>query len=189
MKDMNTRRLIGKYYEGLTSEIEEQVLLEYLLSDGLPEEFEADRDVICSLITMSSEHEPAPSFEEEIVARLGRGRELTKRANSRKLYWSVSGIAATIFIAVSIWFLAGKSSDPSDTFSSTELAYAETIRVLHKVSSEFNRGTSTLSNLESINRAAEGMATVESTGRLIIKGFNVIEDVYGRLGTDIDEKR
>ena len=67
MKDVNLRRLLGKYYDGLTSEIEEQALLEYLLSDDLPEEFEADREVVCSLVRMSTEHEPAPGFEEEII--------------------------------------------------------------------------------------------------------------------------
>ena len=189
MKDVNLRRLLEKYYDGLTSETDEQALLEYLLSDDLPEEFEADREVVCSLVRMSTEHEPAPGLEEEIIISLRRGGKLKMRSSARQLYWSISGIAATLLLAVSIWFLAGKGREPVDTFNSPGLAYAETVRVLHKISSEMNRGTSALSNLESINRAADGMTTVESTGRLIRKGFNVVEDIYGRLGTDIEEKR
>ncbi|MFO7574445.1 MAG: hypothetical protein R6W67_04760 [Bacteroidales bacterium] len=189
MKDVNLERLLGKYYDGLTSETEERVLMEYLLSDDLPEEYEADREVVCSLVGMSADYEPAPGFEKEIIKKLGSGGKQKGRTSFRQMYWSISGIAATLFLAVSIWFLAGKSNEPDDTFSSPELAYAETVRVLHKISSEMNRGTSALTNLESINRAADGMTTVESTGRYLRKGFNVVEDIYGRLGTDIEDKR
>ncbi len=189
MKNVDIQKVLEKYYEGLTSEAEEQDLMDYLLSEDLPEEFEADREVICSLLRMSEENEPTPGFEQMIINNVRRDGKPHKRSNVRQLYWSLSGIAATVIAAVSIWFLAGNANEPADTFSSPELAYAETVRALHTISSEMNRGTSALSGLESINRAADEMSTVETTGRLMRKGFNVVEDIYGKLGSEIDEKK
>jgi len=188
MKNVDMQRLLEKYYEGLTSEAEEQILLDFLLSDDLPEEFEADREVVYSLVQMSTEHEPSKGFEAKILASFGGGPGTKKRSYPRELYWSLSGIAATLLLAVSIWFIAGETREPSDTFNSPELAYAETVRALHKISSEMNRGTEALSGIESINRAADGVTTVESTGRLMMKGFNIVEGIYDRLGSEIDEK-
>jgi hypothetical protein len=189
MKNVDMQRLLEKYYEGLTSEAEEQVLLDYLLSEDLPAEFEADREVLCSLLRMSEEHKPSPGFEQVIISKISSDGKSARRGYIKQLYWSLSGIAATLIAALSIWFLAGNANEPADTFSSPELAYAETVRALHMLSSEMNRGTSALSGLESINRAADEMSTVEATGRLMRKGFNLVEDIYDRLGLDIDEKK
>jgi hypothetical protein len=189
MKNVDMQRVLEKYYEGLTTEAEEQVLLDFLLSEDLPEEFEADRDVLCSLLRLSEEHEPSPGFEQMIISKIRTDGKSAGRSHARQLYWSLSGIAATLIAAVTIWFLAGNANEPADTFRSPELAYAETVRALHKISSEMNRGTEALSGIESINRAAEGVTAVESTGRLMRKGFNIVEGIYDRLGSEIDEKK
>lgn len=187
MKDVNLiRELLDKYYEGNTSETEEQLLLDYLLSDTLPEEFEPDREVVCSLLIMSREHKPSKGFEERIIASLGTGNDVKKLPSGRELYWKVSGIAASLIIALSIWFLIGEKRYQADTFSSPELAYAETVRVLQLISSEMNRGRAVLTDMEPVKRVEDGITAVETTGMLIRKGFGFAEDIVERIGKDND---
>lgn len=187
MKQIQLKELLERYYNALTTEEEEQILLELLLSDDLPSEYYSDRDALLALLEMATLPEPDHHFESRMEAVLfPEAQSLTNSSTGRsqkyrKIYLSLLSSAAVVLLAVSIWFRTDNRSEPADSFSSPELAYEETLRTLHRVSSEMNRATSKLKPLESIGVAEKSMQSVEKTGRLIDQGFSELEAVHKTL--------
>jgi len=187
MKQIQLKELLEKYYNALTTPEEEQLLYELLSSDDLRPEFYNERDTLLTIIGMSAQHEPDPLFESRMERALFSGANATiqqsvaKKHGYGKIFLSVMSSAAVVILAVAVWFMIGRESEPADTFSSPELAYEETIRALHNVSSAMNRATSKLKPLESVIVVEKSMQNVGETGRLIDHGFSGLESVQKTL--------
>jgi hypothetical protein len=187
MKQTQLKELLERYYNALTTPDEEQLLYELLSSEDLPPEFYNERVTLLTIIGMSALHEPDPLFESRMESVLFSGANASiqqpaaKKHGYRKLFLSVMSSAAVVILAVAAWFMIGRESEPADTFSSPELAYEETIRALHNVSSAMNRATSKLKPLESVSVVERSMQNVEEVGRLIDHGFSGLESVQKTL--------
>lgn len=187
MKQALLKELLEKYYNALTTQEEEQILIDLLSSDDLPPEYFSDRDALVALMEMATHPEPDNLFESRMESAIFPPAQSlsnaphTGRYPHRRVFISLLSSAAVVLLVVSAWFMIGNKSEPSDSFSSPELAYAETLKTLHRVSSEMNRATSKLRPLESIGRAERSMQSIGETGRLIDRGFSELETVQKAL--------
>ena len=67
IKTADMKQLLNKYYEGLTTEQEEQTLKDWLLSEDVPEEFAADRELFLQLQSAATNEPELPDgFSERL---------------------------------------------------------------------------------------------------------------------------
>ena len=67
IKTDDMKQLLNKYYEGLTTEQEEQTLKDWLLSEDVPEEFAADRELFLQLQSAATNEPELPEgFSERL---------------------------------------------------------------------------------------------------------------------------
>lgn len=187
MKQEQLRELLERYYDALTTQEEEQLLIELLSSDDLSPEYYNERDALLAILGLATQPEPDHLFESRMEAVLFPGvrpsasKPVADKNRFRKIYISLLSSAALALLAISVWFLSGNRSGPADSFSSPELAYEETLRTLQKISTEMNRATSRLKPLESIGVAEKSVRNVGERGRLIDQGFTELEAVQKTL--------
>lgn len=144
---MNTQEinnLLEKYYRGETTEIEELNLRSILKSDRLSESFEAEKELFSYYSEAEIIHEPSGDFEKNIIDAIDRIVNKAAITGVRKGLMTIVSVAAGLLILIGSYFFFNVKIEPKDTYSSPEIAYAETIKILHEVSSQLNRGTQAL---------------------------------------------
>jgi hypothetical protein len=162
MNEVELKRLIEKYYNGESTEQEENILKDYFRKGNIPEGYEAEK-LIFSYYTDSAEI-PGPSidFESRIMAGIdASGRNIGSQKLKRYLL-PVLSVAAGLLILVGSYFLIVKKAETGDTFTDPKLAYAETIKILRDVSSQLNHGA----------RVLEPVAKINEMGKKSFASFN-----------------
>jgi len=154
---MNTQeitRLLEKYYSGESTEEEELNLKTFFQSGNLPEEFETEKEIFSYYSDAEQIPEPSSGFEERIIASIDdqENRESTDRV--RRGLLTIMSAAATLLLLIGSYFFIIRKSEPKDTFSNPEIAYAETVKILYDVSSKINRGTEVLEQVRKLDYAA-----------------------------------
>ena len=96
---------------------------------------------------------------------------------NRSIYYAILSSAAAIILAISVWFFTNSAKEPYDTFDSPELAYAETIKVLHHISSSINSGMQALEPLQKINEAGRTVRLIEEAGSRYARGYSEMEKI------------
>jgi hypothetical protein len=141
MKEEELKRLVVKYYNGESTEAEESALRDFFKTGNVPAGYEAEREIF-SFYTDSEEiPEPSHDFEAQIMAAI----DATERKKGiRKLLLPALSAAAGLLILGGSYFFFISRTEPGDTFSDPEIAYAETMKILREVSVKLNRGTQVL---------------------------------------------
>ena len=132
------RKLLDRYYDGQTTEAEEE-LKRFFDGNGVPAEMAEEQ-------AFSSGSKPVPPVPEGLEQRISRqidGWNTIEKTSSRRarivsLRWII-GIAACLLLIFSIGFFVNSRTDerispPSRTHDNPEDAYAETQRALMKFS-------------------------------------------------------
>lgn len=168
--NMNTQEileLLDRYYRGETSDEEEQILREYLNSDSISPELEADRDIFRYYGSAEKIPAPSPDLERRIIEAADRLEKEKSAYPARKVYAFIS-IAASVVLLAGLYLFFFQGSEPDDTYSDPEIAYSETIRILYSVSSRMNTGIDALDPLTKIeNNASESMNKLVRSTNLI----------------------
>jgi hypothetical protein len=147
MKTEDLNKLLEKYYDGDTSDAEEQALREFFCGNNIPAGYEAEKEIFGFYATLEQIPEPSADFEKRILAAVDKTVSGSSLMKKRRLVYSLVSAAAGLLILTGSYFFFMHRSEPADTFSDPELAYAETIKILHKVSSKLNHGTRSLNSL------------------------------------------
>jgi hypothetical protein len=166
---MNTeelKKLLEKYYEGKTSEAEEFTLREFISNNNIPVGYETEKEIFGFYSGLEKVPEPSPDFEEKIMTVLDKNISGLWSLKRRRLVLSLFNAAAVVLILTGSYFFFIHKSEPGDTFSDPELAYAETLKILYTVSSRLNKGTQTLKPLCKMNEA--GSKSVEAINKSTI---------------------
>lgn len=183
MKPQEINALIEKYYQGNTSEEEEKILRNYL-KDNKEEKYQ---DVISQLNALSNFYEDDDvldeSFNKKILQELSKSQTSnTKLFNSRHI---ISGVAATILLAISIW-IASSIFQPKEVYGTVTdpiAAFAETKKVLQKVSKNVKKGitppSTTLKKAESGLKKTKNIKKLNNTG-LLLKSMTKVKVNYGK---------
>ena len=156
------KTLIDKYYEGTTTENEEQQLKAFFASGEVPAEM-LDEKAFFNAFLM-----PEPTIPVHLEKRIEHQidgwnmveKTVSRRARTISMRW-ISGIAASIVLVVSVAVFINSRADQheyvvqEDTYDNPQDAYAETQRALKFFSSKMNKGLAQISNNRHQNKNKE----------------------------------
>jgi hypothetical protein len=186
MKSEEIKRLLEKYYEG-ESTVEEEVYLKNFFSLGdIPEDLINEKEIFSYFLKSAIVPEPSLVFEKKIIAALDSIGEVSLNQKRRRAFGIFTSIAAVILILIGSYFFFIHKSEPRDTFSDPEIAYAETMKILYGVSISLNKGTQALDrmssmqevtrqSLETINKSASTLQEKMKPLAQIRKARNIID--------------
>lgn len=172
MKKEHIEALLNKYYQGKTSQGEEETLKEFFRNEtDIPEEFEPDKALFCSMedlniISAKDRSEEIMGFIQDQTTSNG-----TKRFTNKKL-WVPVAAAASIVLLFSLWFSLNKldrNNLSKDTYPDPEIAYLETQKALHMVSEKMNSGMQHMEELSALSTATKGLDDFSKFGKTASK--------------------
>jgi NTP pyrophosphatase (non-canonical NTP hydrolase) len=126
---------------------------------------------------------PSADFEKNIISAIEIEDKDLSRFKKRRMFVTLSGIAAAMLILAGSYFFFTGRSGPQDTYSDPELAYAETMKILYEVSSRLNNGTKALGHLSALqDETQKTMATVSSSTAKIEENMKPLDKVFNAIG-------
>lgn len=167
---MNTQeisRLLGKYYNGESSEEEEQQIKRFFEAGNIPAELEDDSELFRYYADSFSVPAASADLEERIISAIDDNMQPKVFVRSR-LFFAVMSIAAGLLVLVSSYLFLTRSIEPKDTYSDPKIAYAQAVSILCDVSTQFSRGTRALDPVIKFEETArKSMGTItKSTGMI-----------------------
>lgn len=148
------RQLLDRYYDGQTSEREEQVLKDYFLQDDVPPQWATDQQLFRQLY--GADMPAIDGLEQRLSRQIDGWNRVEKTANRRTrtigLRW-IAGIAASLLLLFAIGLLVDRQQKQAqyavqqDTFDDPRDAYAETQKALMKFSESINKGLNKVENV------------------------------------------
>ena len=171
-------KLLEKYYKAETSGEEEKMLRKYFSSMGRLPEYLPEQDIFSFYSGEEDIPEPSSDFEDRIIAAVGREAKNKGTRLRIKVMYSLSGLAAGIALLAGAYFMFRDSGEPVDTFSDPELAYAETMKILHQVSEKMNSG---MKGLEPIGKMNSATRMVKGSFSTIRKEMSAVSDLEKKL--------
>lgn len=153
IKTEDIKRLLARYYDGLTTEEEENTLRTYFNSKDIDANLKEESFFFTAL---QSPECPTPAgMEERLNRQISQWNtlEVTTRRTIRhiNLRWVV-GIAASLLLLFAAGAIVYQNENKSpqaeqDTYANTTDAYAETSRALLKFSRSLNKGIDAAENI------------------------------------------
>jgi hypothetical protein len=168
MNGENLDRLIERYYNGESTEAEEQALRELFQSDDAPEGYDDEKALFGYYESAGVIPAPSFDFESRIIAGIDASEKESQPMRRRRYPLPWLSAAATVLIFLGSWFFLIHRSESEDTYSDPEIAYAETMKILMDVSTKMNHGARALEPIGKIDQmASQSLKTVSrSTGRI-----------------------
>lgn len=146
MKIDNIKTLLQRYYDGDTSEHEEQQLKEFFMSNDVPEEMMADKKMFMELMSLGE-----PSIPEDLDDKISIAID-NKAKKHRVMRLRILGsIAAMLCIIFSVNTYLSKEEvvlSPKDTCKTPEEAAVQTQRALIAFSQALNKGKNQIEKAE-----------------------------------------
>lgn len=150
MKVEEIERLLAKFYEGNTSEQEEEVLKEAFRTEEVPGHLQRDKRLFLGFFRQEADMENVPAGLADKLNRMidkkadDEQRFFHRNKTKRNWYW-VGGVAATLLLLIGIGYGTVYNKDmcqptPQDTFSNPEDAYRALQATLIEVSTNLNKG-------------------------------------------------
>ncbi len=155
MKKEELDRLLAKYYNGESTEEEEDFLRVFFTAGNIPPGYEAEADIFNFYSNQGEVPEPSSDFEKRIYQRIDMADDHGRTGSLKKYFITFLSSAAAIAVLVVSYFLFHQSVESRDTYTDPKIAYAETIKVLMNVSTQLNQGVKTLEPVGKINDVAE----------------------------------
>ncbi len=162
---MNLQRieqLIGQYERGETTLEQELELKIFFAKETVPQHLSGYRDLFQFYRKAAEEEIPDPEFDERFLKAIGEAEDSAPpRSRIRRLYPTL-GIAAALILMFGLFFILSRQQSPRDTFKDPDIAYAETKRILMKVSGNLNSGVEELANVNAINEGMDDLNNIKS---------------------------
>lgn len=169
MKTNIVKALLQKFFEAETSLEEENMLREYFGKGEVDPELLPYREFFSNAETQF-ESEAEERIEESVMDFILEN-ESKNRGRYRQLWLTVSGIAASLVIAVSSMLYYQNQQPYPDTFTNPDEAYAYAEQTLTFVSQKYNQGLASLEPLKKVNQSVQPL---ENGLQTLNKGFNQI---------------
>ncbi len=186
MKQQEINVLINKFYEGdLTSE--EELLLNELLKNNQEEEYNSVRTQLQIMNDFfDSEDHLDDSFDEKLLQEISSTYPIkTKRYDMNR---TISGVAATVLLLISIWVVTSilSTNEAYGTIKDSHVAFAETKKILQKVSGNIKKGVKPVS--KTVKKAEEGLNKTSkvknikklNNAGLLLKSMNKVTVKFGK---------
>lgn len=178
---MNTEelnKLVEKYYEGKTSDTEELLLRDFFCGNNIPAGFEAEKEIFSFYSGLEKIPEPSHDFEDKVLAGVEKSISVQLSHKKSRLVISILSAAAGILILTGSYFFFIHKTEPADTFSDPELAYAETMKVLYNISSHINQGTQSLKPLSKMQDvSSKSFETISKSTMMIEENMKNLDNI------------
>jgi hypothetical protein len=152
---MNLQRieeLIGKYERAETTLEEENQLKIFFRNEVVPAHLQDYKEIFSGYYTLTDERFTSNDFDDKILSLIGDQKIIPISRIRKKNIYVLTTLAAGIIILLGIYFRFGINfSSISDTYDDPQLAYAETRKVLLKVSATMNAGLTELNRVSEFN--------------------------------------
>jgi hypothetical protein len=172
MEPKEIKAILQKYFEGTSSEQEEQLLSDYFNSPMIAPELRKYQSFFAGIQELSAEGKDE-LLADDIMDRILEN-EHREKIHYRWLWQTVSGVAAALLIALLAVNLYTGDTKWEDTYSDPDQAYAEAAIALQYVAGYYQKGMAGLEPVKAINRAPQPMN--RSLNKLE-KGFQEIQEM------------
>jgi hypothetical protein len=191
MNSEEIKLLLEKYYDGETTSEEETFLKNYFSRSDISEELSDEKEIFRYYMQSSSVPEPSSGFENRIISALDSLDKKSISLKRRRLFVILTGIAAGMLILAGSYFFFIHKSEPPETYSDPQIAYAETMKILYNVSSRLNHGTKALDKIstmqdvtrksfETLNRSATSIREKMKPLHDLSKAMEIIDSSYNK---------
>ncbi len=172
MNEEELKRLIHKYYNGESTEEEENALRVFFRKHDIPRGYEAEKVIFGYYDGSETIPEPSHDFEARILAAIDASE---RKSSLRRYIIPLISVAAGILILAGTWFFFTGRSETNDTYTDPQLAYMETIKILHDVSSQLNQSVRELEPVGRLNEVGKKsfIPITESTRILEKNGLKI----------------
>ena len=151
MKVEEIERLLAEFYEGTTTESQEEVLRNYFRTTEVPGHLLKDKEIFLNLCPDADQDIEVPAHLEDnlnlLIDEMAEKEQHFFRPNNSKNSWRwIGGVAATILLLIGIGYGIDNLSKnvcpptPQDTFSDPEEAYRMLQATLLEISANLNYG-------------------------------------------------
>jgi hypothetical protein len=182
MNSGELNRLIEKYYNGDSTDVEEQALRELFRGDDAPDGYEAEKAIFGYYASEGEIPEPSFDFESRILAAIDASESENKTQKIRTNILPYLSAAATVLILIGSWFFFIHRSESDDTFTDPAIAYSETMKILLDVSEKMNRGAMALEPVRKIDEmTSQSMRTISKSTDKISKNMKDLGNVLEPL--------
>ncbi len=171
MKSEHIKQILKRYFDGESSLHEERELRKYFMSEAVDDELLPFRDLFSGL----EELKPAGNNNmEDTLMDFIMESELEEKNKYRRLWQTVTGIAAALLITLLVFNYTNDRSSWKDTYSDPEQAYTEASKTLHYMAGKYKKGIAHLQAVQKLDKAVQPMNKgIEA----INKGFVELEEV------------
>jgi len=153
--------LIGKYDRGETSRDEERQLKAFLTAEKVPVHLNKYKALFTYYKLAGKEELPLDNFNDKFLTAIGEPKVIAINSKRRNRLYVITAIAAAMLILFGLYFRYGfNANQPKDTFDDPMLAYAETKRILMKVSNNLNSGVSEMKSIKEFNNGLSELEKV-----------------------------
>jgi len=172
MNGEELKRLIGKYYNGESTDEEEKALRAYFIENSAPPGYEAEKEIFSFLMEAGEVPEPSAGFEARIIKAVDSSDKKELSLRVRRIMVPLTGIAAGLLILAGSYFFFVNRIEPEDTYTDPEIAYAETMKILLNVSSQINQGKESIKPVGRIHKMkVKSFGSVNKSATLIQKNL------------------
>lgn len=151
MRVEEIERLLAEFYEGTTTESQEEVLRNYFRTTEVPGHLLKDKEIFLNLCPDADQDIEVPAHLEDnlnlLIDEMAEKEQHFFRPNNSKNSWRwIGGVAATILLLIGIGYGIDNLSKnvcpptPQDTFSDPEEAYRMLQATLLEISANLNYG-------------------------------------------------
>ncbi|MEA1886645.1 MAG: hypothetical protein U9N72_05500 [Bacteroidota bacterium] len=175
------RKLLEKYYDGMSSKDDEKKMLELLSQDDLPSEFYEDRMMITGLFESEDIPEPSPDLNYRIMTAINESEKSHRIISGKKHLYSIASVAATILLIISLLLILENKNRIKDTYSDPQLAYNETVEVLYRVSENLNKGRTQMEDLSLINETKSRLNMISESRDAVVEELEALKYIENSL--------
>ncbi len=188
MKVEEIERLLAEFYEGNTTESQEEALRDYFRTTEVPEHLLKDKEIFLSLYQAADRDVEVPAGLGDKLSLLidekAEEEQRFFRPNNAKRNWRwIGGIAATVLLLIGIGYGVDRLGNdvcpptPQDTFSDPEEAYRVLQATLLEVSTNLNQGIAQIKETQVDMKKSESGSKKRNTK---INGYETQQNFIGR---------
>ncbi len=176
MKTNDVKQLLQRYFNGESSDADEQKLEAYFIGDTVADELKEYKEFFGGITELTSIKNDL-TLEEDIMDYIleNEHREKTK---FRRMWQTVTGVAATIIIVLGGFLFYQQKQQPyEDTFKDPEKAYEVAAHTLEFVSGKYNKGLSALADFDKLNEALKPLQKGVAPVNNVFEGIEKAEEL------------